>query len=104
MKHRIEYDKKAMGAKLRGLRLKRELSVEDVRQYMYLGSVQSIYKWESGDSLPAVDNFLALLDLYEAKLEDVVVRCDENVFLYQKVWCVVERFAKLKKCDYVISV
>ena len=50
MNVRPEYDFKVIGQNLKKLRLAHNLTVEDVRQYMQLGSVQSIYKWERGVS------------------------------------------------------
>lgn len=64
MKSRFEYDKKEIGKRLRYYRKKSKLSAEDVKKYLSLGSVQAIYKWENGVTVPAVDNFLALMELY----------------------------------------
>lgn len=63
-KSRFEYDKKAIGRKLKYYRKKCNLSVEEVREHLCIGSVQAIYKWENGTTIPAVDNFLALMELY----------------------------------------
>ena len=52
MKFRPEYDFRIIGKNFKKLRLANKMTVEDVRRYMRLGSVQSIYKWERGDSLP----------------------------------------------------
>lgn len=65
MKKRFEYDKKRIGSRLRYFRKKRNLTAEDVRKILQLGSVQAIYKWENGVTIPAVDNFLALMELYD---------------------------------------
>ena len=61
---RFEYDKKLIGERLRFYRKKCNLTAEDVKEYLSLGSVQAIYKWENGTTIPAVDNFLALMELY----------------------------------------
>lgn len=62
---RPEYDFRVIGRNLRKLRESKNLSVEDVRQYMQLGTIQAVYKWERGDGLPQADSLLALLTLYE---------------------------------------
>ena len=49
---RPEYDFRVIGRNLRKLRESKNLSVEDVRQYMQLGTIQAVYKWERGDGLP----------------------------------------------------
>lgn len=71
---RAEYDMKATGEKLKYYRKRMHLSVEQVRQYMRLSSVQAIYKWEKGDAFPTMDNFMALTELYRVSPLDVLVK------------------------------
>lgn len=71
---RFEYDKKAIGQRLRYYRKKCNLTAEEVRDYLSLGSVQAIYKWENGVTIPAVDNFLALMELYEIDSFNAIVK------------------------------
>ena len=49
LRTRPEYDFKVIGKNLRKLRIRQHLTVEDVREYMQLGTVQAVYKWERGD-------------------------------------------------------
>ena len=72
LKYRREYDKKLIGKNLKRLREKKHLSVEEVRQYLRLGSVQAIYKYEAGYNYPQADVLLALLELYEAEYQDLI--------------------------------
>ena len=72
MRRRPEYDRKLIGRNLRRLREAKGLSVDEVRNYLCLGSVQAIYKYEEGKSYPPADNMLALMELYEAELRDVI--------------------------------
>ena len=53
-------DKKKTGINLRLMMDERGLTVKDVQQYLKLGSVQSVYHWLNGISLPTVDNFLVI--------------------------------------------
>lgn len=48
-------DKRKTGIQLRKLMDEKDLSVKDVQQYLGLGSVQSVYHWLNGISLPTVD-------------------------------------------------
>lgn len=64
MRVRPEYDFKVIGQNLKALRLASDLSVEEVKDYMQLGTVQAVYKWERGDGLPQADTLIALMDLY----------------------------------------
>ena len=48
IKDRLEYDKKVIGENLRELRVAKNISIEEVREYLQIGSQQAIYKWEEG--------------------------------------------------------
>ena len=54
------YDLTASGKRMKNIRISRGFSIKDVRDYMGFSSVQSIYKWESGQCFPQADNLLAL--------------------------------------------
>lgn len=72
MRHRREYDSKLVGRNLKRLREKKNLSVEDVREYLCLGSVQAIYKYEAGRNYPQADVLFALLELYGADVKELL--------------------------------
>ena len=57
---------------LKRLRENKELTVEEVREYLRLGSVQAVYKYERGESYPQADTMFALMQLYGASVEDIV--------------------------------
>ncbi len=76
---RPEYDMKVVGRNLRRLRLAKNLSVDDVREYLCLGSVQAIYKYERGIGYPQTDTMFALMELYEAGLYDIIRDYEEDI-------------------------
>ncbi len=78
MECRPEYDMKVVGHNLRRLRMAKHLSVDDVREYLCLGSVQAIYKYERGKSYPQADTLLALMELYNANIYDIVRYHEED--------------------------
>lgn len=84
MKYRREYDRKVIGKNLKRLREAKKLSVEDVRQYLRLGTIQAVYKYESGTGYPQADTLLALMELYEAELYDIVDDHDDEETLVKK--------------------
>ena len=53
------------------------LTVEEVREYLRLGSVQAVYKYERGESYPQADTMFALMQLYGASVEDIVEEKNE---------------------------
>ena len=75
---RPEYDMKVVGNNLKRLRVTKNLSVDDVRQYLQLGSVQAIYKYEKGKSYPQTDTMFALMELYDANLYDITKEHEED--------------------------
>ena len=78
MRYRPEYDLKVIGDNLKRLRQSRNLSVEAVREYLRLGSVQAIYKYESGKGYPQADTMFALMELYKADLYDITREREED--------------------------
>ena len=74
MRYRPEYDMKVIGSNLRKCREEKKFSVEEVKNYLRIGSVQAIYKWEEGKNYPQADNLLALMELYDAGPGDITGR------------------------------
>lgn len=71
MKYRPEYDPKVIGKNLKRLREAKNLSVNEVREYLRL-SKQAVYNYESGKRYPQSDTMFALMELYEADLHDII--------------------------------
>ena len=78
MNYRPEYDLKVVGENLKRLRVEKNLSVDYVKNYLRLGSVQAVYKYEKGKSYPQADTMFALMELYEANLYDIVRNHEED--------------------------
>lgn len=79
MRNRPEYDMKIVGQNLKRLRESNGLTVEEVREYLRLGSVQAIYKHESGRAYPQADTLLALMELYGVGVSEIVGKYEEGV-------------------------
>ena len=67
-------DIKGTGARINDLRKQAGMSVRDVQDILGLGSVQAIYKWISGKSLPTIDNLVVLSVVWNVSLDDIIVR------------------------------
>ena len=65
-------DKKKTGIHLRRIMDDRGLSVKDVQRYLSLGSVQSVYHWLNGLSMPTIDNLYALSELFQISVDDML--------------------------------
>lgn len=68
-------DMKRTGARIDTLRKQAGMSVRDVQDILGLGSVQAIYKWIGGKSLPTIDNLVILSSIWNVSLDDIIVRC-----------------------------
>ena len=97
-KVRPEYDMITMGKKMQYYRKLRNISVEEVRQYMHFSSVQAIYKWENGKCFPSADNLLALAELYGVNPKDLMPKREIDRELY----VLIEIYNKEKKVDYMV--
>ncbi|MCR5511555.1 MAG: helix-turn-helix transcriptional regulator [Lachnospiraceae bacterium] len=69
-------DPKATGAHIKELRIKLNIKVSDMAQYMGFESEQAIYKWQRGESLPTVDNLYALSKLFGTTVDEILIGND----------------------------
>ena len=74
----LRIDTKATGARIRELRKKHNLRVEDIRAYINLSDTQAIYKWQRGATLPSIENLLALSRLFNTTIEDIIQELGEE--------------------------
>lgn len=65
-------DKQATGLNLRKIMDQRRITVKDVQEYLGLASVQSIYHWLNGISMPTIDNLYALRELFGLTIDEMV--------------------------------
>ncbi len=64
-------DTVATGAKIKEIRTQKHITVSQICDHLGLCSEQAVYKWQRGESMPTVDNWIALLDLLDVRFEDV---------------------------------
>ena len=66
-------DPAATGSNIMRLRLEQGLTVRDVQVFFGFEEPQAIYKWQSGKSLPTVDNLYALSALLDVRMDEILV-------------------------------
>lgn len=74
-------DMKATGERIRGECLQRGYSAREIKEYLGLGSIQSVYNWFGGKTLPSLEHMFALSCLLAKSLEELVVmkgRCQDQ--------------------------
>lgn len=64
------------------------ITVKDVQEYLGLASVQSVYHWLSGRSIPSVDNLYALSELFQLPMDHLICGSRKAVPFdaYEKHW------------------
>lgn len=67
-------DPVATGANIVRLRKDRGLTVRDLQTYFGFEEPRAIYKWQSGQSLPTVDNLYALGALLDVTMDEILVQ------------------------------
>lgn len=85
-------DAKATGARIKELRKINQLKVEDIARFMGFESVQAIYKWQRGDSLPTVDNLYALSSLFGTSVDDILRGSKEEDISPLLSFCFIGKF------------
>ena len=99
-----EIDKKETGLVLYRLRVDSGLTTEDVCNLMGLESPRAIYKWENGESMPALKHLMALSSFYHVPLEHIV-RCEDGeadaspiALIKAGVYFVIHQIRKRRNC------
>ena len=70
-------DMQATGQQIKKLRVERQISVNDICDYMGFENPQAVYKWQRGESLPTVDNLFALSRLFETPIDHILCEREE---------------------------
>lgn len=66
-------DKEGTGKNLRKIMDARGISAKELQQYLRLGSVQSVYHWLEGKSLPTIDNLYAMSVYFSIPIDELVI-------------------------------
>ena len=66
-------DMKATGQNIRNLMKRNGLTVRDIKEYLNLSALQSVYHWLNGISLPTIDNMYALSRLFSIPIDSIIV-------------------------------
>ncbi len=63
---------KATGRNIKRLREQRNISVKALSEMLYL-TIIAVYSWQSGRSLPTVDNLVALSSIFDVGMNEILV-------------------------------
>lgn len=65
-------DMVAFSSRIKSLRTERKISMRQMEDFFGISS-QALYKWERGESLPEIQNLLALSRLLGVSVDDLLV-------------------------------
>ena len=68
-----EIDLKATGENITRLRNASGMSVKEVQKKIGFSTSMAVYKWQYGRTLPTVDNLVRLADLFNVKMDDIII-------------------------------
>ena len=60
------------GINLRRIMDKRGITPKDIKEYLNLGSIQTIYNWCNGFNMPTIDNLYALSQLLQVPIDEMI--------------------------------
>ena len=64
---------KQTGQNITMLREQRGISVRQLQRMMGFSTPQAIYKWQHGESLPTVDNLVALSAIFSVPIDAILI-------------------------------
>lgn len=65
-------DKKATGTRIKRIMERNNISVKELKEYLGLSCVQSIYHWLDGTCLPTLDNLYAMSQLFGMSVDGMI--------------------------------
>jgi len=60
------------GINLRRIMDKRGITPKDIKEYLNLGSIQTVYNWCNGQNMPTVDNLYALSQFLQVPIDEII--------------------------------
>ena len=66
-------DMEATGDSIRRLRIEKGVSVKELSQFLGLSDVRAVYKWQRGETLPSIDNLLALSIILKVPIDQILI-------------------------------
>ena len=63
---------KETGINLHRIMDKRGITPKDIKEFLNLGSIQTVYNWCNGLNMPTVDNLYALSQLLQVSIDEII--------------------------------
>lgn len=69
---------KQTGQNIIAIRNQRGMTVRDLQSLLGFSTPQAIYKWQQGQSLPTVDNLVALSAIFAVPIDAIIATSDQG--------------------------
>ncbi len=66
-------DMAATGQHIQELRIRKGLTVRDIQDIFGFATGNAIYKWQSGQAMPTIDNLIILADIFGVTMDEIIV-------------------------------
>lgn len=63
----------ATGENIKRLMVENRVTYKDIQHALCFNTPQAIYKWMRGECLPSIDNMVVLADMFNCKIDDIVI-------------------------------
>lgn len=64
---------KKTGENIRRLRVENKITISTLQETFGFGTPQAIYKWQRGETLPTIDNMVILSELFQVRIDEILV-------------------------------
>ena len=71
-------DNKKTGERIKAVRIQNGYSVRELQEVLGFTTPQAIYKWQWGESIPDVQNLLAIAKLFHVTIDSLLVTEEEG--------------------------
>ena len=61
------------GMNIKQMRVEKGMSVQKLADVMEFEAVQAVYNWQSGKTLPSLENLKLLSELFEKPMEEILI-------------------------------
>lgn len=69
----VTIDREKTGKKIKEIRKKSGMTIRQVQEACGI-SAAAVCKWQNGQAMPTLDNLIILADLWDVKMDDLIVR------------------------------
>lgn len=76
-------DSKKTGENLRRIINLRKVTIKEIQEYLGLSTVQAVYHWLNGRSIPSIDNLYALSMLLKVSIDELICGNREELLFHK---------------------